>query len=117
MTNDNCRTCSNHLDPSPLYLTTNWFLELASYNSSNVVSNTLCPFFIKQKRSHISLASFKIWVEKIIAVSFFISFKIAITYLLPIGSNAETGSSITRKLGLCKIACAIPKRCFIPPEN
>ncbi|CJJ27558.1 Protein of uncharacterised function (DUF1602) [Streptococcus pneumoniae] len=68
-------------------------------------------------RSQISSASPNIWVDNKMVVSFFISSIKFNTSRRPIGSNADTGSSMTISDGLCNNACAIPSRCFIPPEN
>src|SRR5699024_3946463 len=68
-------------------------------------------------RSQNSFTSSRICVDiRTVVYSFNFLIKFFISFL-PIGSRADTGSSRTKKLGRCKIACAIPSLCFIPPDN
>ena len=87
-------------------------------SSSMLLSSKRTPLSIIPMSSARSAISERIWLEiKIVfpfsVLSFFINSRI---FAIPIGSKPLVGSSNINTSGSCKIALAIPKRCFIPRE-
>ena len=89
------------------------------WSSSRLISSIKTPLSMKPITSAMFSISLRIWLEIRIVTPYsqesFLS-KPRIS-LIPNGSRPFIGSSRINNSGLCIIAAAIPKRCFIPNEK